>query len=577
MRDFSYYEMRAFLYEREVENMVEFKLLELESIWFCDRKNVKRKLKKYEQEGRFRYDPGIGRGNLSRLTFARTFQDEVEQAVLACVNNDQLEDIIRFLQLPVPKSWIAEVSKEVQQLFGLHSPDHEKDILRTIVMNKVSTLDPLAASITLERYCIQQLGDTLVVYDPITEEVRPHLAYRWISENNHSSWTFYLRKGVRFHHHRTLTSEDVVYTFRRFQGEKAPMRWLVQDIQEMECLSPYVVRLRLNRPNLLFPRYLCACNLSILPKDEPFAEHKWIGTGPFRLKKRSDTLIVLEAFDQYFLERPFLDEVELYLASEEATEAMIYLNKDHAPHDPASLKEDVLNKFRYLAFNFRKSPVVRELKFREALYHLLDMDQMRVDLGRESLVAASSFVPWKSSLPIKSRDEAKRLLAQSGYEGERLTLYANNVPQEREEARWFAEMAAAEGISVDCVYFHMKDFYDRSMDHAADFIFMGESASADPYLSILDSFYNDSLIYRRFLSEEHIRTIDRMLEGFKIEPDKTERERWINRIESYVRNEHLILFRYHPVFNRAIPAIIQNIRSADHGYDDFRKSWIEHL
>ena len=38
----------------------------------------------------------------------------------------------------------------------------------------------------------------------------PHLAEKWEPNKNADQWTFYLRKGVKFHHGRELEAKDVV-------------------------------------------------------------------------------------------------------------------------------------------------------------------------------------------------------------------------------------------------------------------------------------------------------------------------------------------------------------------------------
>jgi MarR-like DNA-binding transcriptional regulator SgrR of sgrS sRNA len=568
--------MRANLFHREVNQCVQFKLSELESVWYCNRKNVKNKLRKLEKEGKYIYYPGRGRGNFSRISFLGSFQQEIEEAVMTCIENDQLEEVVQILQLPIPKSWVAKLSIEVQKLFGFHSIDQAKDVLRTMVPRKITTLDPLYSSINFENYLIQQLGDTLVTYDQQTDSIRPHLAIQWKIENHFTTWTFYLRKGVHFHHQRILTSEDVKYTFERFQKVSSQLHWIVANICNIECLSPYVVRFQLERSNPFFLRYVSSCNLSILPKDEPFDEkNKFIGTGPFQLKKCTESLVALEAFDHYFLERPFLDEIEYYLVSNETNETITYQLKDDAGSELSIEKEDMIMGFQFLAFNFNRSPMVKNHRFRTALYHLIDINKINKDLEREHLDEASSFFPWKSKPQPKNRILIKSLLEESGYQGETLTLYAEDSPHKKEEAEWIVNESAVFGIHIQPVYFNMHDFYSNEIDQNADLLLMGEVASFDLHFSFLEAFYNKALIFRRFLHEDHFKYIENYLESFKYESDRQKREYWIEEVEQYIREEKLILFLYHPKKQRTFNALIQDIRFGPFGYDDFRKSWID--
>lgn len=301
MKDVTYFEMRALFYKREEERTVQFTFKELEELWYCSSKNCKRKLRQFEETGRLTYVPGRGRGNPSRLFFRNEFQDEVEAAVLKLVEKEKMESMIHLLQLPIPKTWIANVSKEVQALFGLRVSGQSKDVLRTMITRNVTTLDPLFSSITFETYLIHQLGDSLLNYDQEQDLLQPHLAHSWEQEDGGRIWSFHLRKGVRFHNGRSMTAEDVKATFQRFQNHHSAHSWLTEDIDQIECPAPYTVVISLKRPNLLFPRYVSSHNLAILPADEPFDENIWIATGPFRLAKRTDQLLILKHLTIIFL------------------------------------------------------------------------------------------------------------------------------------------------------------------------------------------------------------------------------------------------------------------------------------
>ncbi|TCS93627.1 SgrR family transcriptional regulator [Hazenella coriacea] len=575
MKDLSYFQMRAYLFPREEQQTASFRLEELESVWFCTRKNVKRKIKKYVEEGKCIYQPGKGRGNASCLTFTNSFQNEVEKEVRENIEQDQLDHLIQLLQLSIPRSWIADISKEVQALFGLQSHQSSKDVLRTIFNREISTIDPLYSSVAFESHLIRQLGDSLVTYDEEKDQILPHLAHHWNGDKQGLTWTFYLRKGVRFHHQGILTSEDVRYTYQRFQSTSSPLHWLVKDIRAIDCPSPYVIQFHLHKRNPFFLRYVSSINLAILPRDVPFDEYQWIGTGPFQLKERTDTKLVLEAFDSYFSERPFLDKIEFWRVPVEAARIMTYqLEGKEWSETPPPIRE-VENGFRFLAFNFRKPSIVQNRHFREALYHLLDLKKMWKDLGRKNLIEATSFYPTQSKVVVKDPTLVETFLCNSGYQGETLTLYALDYLRAVEEAEWFRKEAEKFGIRLKLVHFNFDRYYQLDLDQDADLVFLGEVASTDIHLSFLSAFYNEALIFRRFLAPEHLQIIEHWLKKFKHEPQKQKREHWISQVESFLRDDYLILFKHHPIKTRIFHPMIQNIHFESFGHVDFRKLWIE--
>src|SRR2546425_416769 len=76
------------------------------------------------------------------------------------------------------------------------------------------TLDPARISDIYSRSVSQQIFDGLVQFDH-TLTVLPALAEFWRASRDGLTWTFTLRKGVRFHNGREVTAEDVVYSLTR--------------------------------------------------------------------------------------------------------------------------------------------------------------------------------------------------------------------------------------------------------------------------------------------------------------------------------------------------------------------------
>ncbi|MGE8002944.1 ABC transporter substrate-binding protein [Lysinibacillus sp. NPDC093216] len=575
MKNYSYFQMRAFLYPREEQQTAECKLYELESLWFCTQKSVKRKLKQFGEAGKLIYAPGKGRGNPSQIVFYKPFQQEIEDAVKQLVQRDQLEEVILLLQLPIPKTWIANVSQEIQSLFGIQSSGQPRDVLRTARTRELTTLDPLHTSITFETFIIYQLGDTLVTYNQEQDTVIPHIAHNWESDNEGKTWTFYLRKGVRFHNQHLLTSEDVRYTLDRFKTSSSPHSWLVEDIDQIECLSPFTIRFKLFKPNALFPRFLSFHNLVILPVNEPFDENKWIGTVPFQIKKRTDNLLVLQAFDNYFLTRPILDEIEIYRVPIETTHSAMYEVQNHNETITTyQHKQDIEVGFRFLSFNFKRNTIVHNAAFREAIYHLMDVRKLWKDLGRSNLQEASSYFFWKSKHQTKDIQRVQSLLEEAGYQGELITVYTLDKQNCVEEAEWVKQEARKFGLHLDVKVYSISDYYDPSLEEA-DLLMMGEVASMDHHLSFLGAFLNKALIFNRFLSNAHLENLNVYFEKIKQATDWQTRECWINEVECYIRQENLFLYLNHPIKSRIFHPMIKDIQFDSFGFVDFRKLWIK--
>ncbi len=75
------------------------------------------------------------------------------------------------------------------------------------------TFNPLVSSDAYSAEVISMLLSPLVSYDPFTQETIPALAKSWKISNDGKTYTFFLRKGVRFSDGIEFTADDVIFTF----------------------------------------------------------------------------------------------------------------------------------------------------------------------------------------------------------------------------------------------------------------------------------------------------------------------------------------------------------------------------
>src|SRR5579883_3298292 len=75
------------------------------------------------------------------------------------------------------------------------------------------TFNPITADEMASIDIIARISGGLVNVDSPTEKVRPGLAESWSVEPDQKTWTFHLRKGLRWSDGQPLNADDVVFTW----------------------------------------------------------------------------------------------------------------------------------------------------------------------------------------------------------------------------------------------------------------------------------------------------------------------------------------------------------------------------
>jgi oligopeptide transport system substrate-binding protein len=192
------------------------------------------------------------------------------------------------------------------------------------------TLDPALVTDAYSRAVVSQVFDGLVQFDANLKPM-PALAEFWEASRDGRTWTFALRQGVKFHNGREMTAQDVVYSFTRLldaaqpvpvaeifqhiQGAKEFRAGKAPSVQGLQAQGRYIFRMVLEEPLAPHLIVLGLANTVVVPQEEvekPGGDfgHAPVGTGPFKFVRwQPNQEIVLEANDQYYESRPFLDTV----------------------------------------------------------------------------------------------------------------------------------------------------------------------------------------------------------------------------------------------------------------------------
>ncbi len=154
-------------------------------------------------------------------------------------------------------------------------------------------------------------------------QVQPDLAGGWTVSEDGLTYTFYLRKNVVFHNGRSLTANDIIYSWERAAdpatGSDTALTYLgdiagVSDkltgdadrISGLRTIDEHTLEVKLVAPVIYFLAKL-AYPVAFIVDEENVSQSNWEhepnGTGPFRLQEwRDDEIMVLARFEQFYRE-----------------------------------------------------------------------------------------------------------------------------------------------------------------------------------------------------------------------------------------------------------------------------------
>jgi peptide/nickel transport system substrate-binding protein len=194
--------------------------------------------------------------------------------------------------------------------------------LRVAVSSNINTLDPAKSKIG-EEYIVGFL-----VFSGLTEiaangQLQPDLAEQWAHSDDLKTWTFTLRKGVKWHHGREFDAQDVLATMKRIldPATGSVTRVNFQLVEKMDAPNDHTVRFQLKIPYAGFADLFSDRQARIVPHDKvDMLASQPIGTGPFKFKSfdPGDRIELVRNPDYYVSEVPKLEGVTLRIIPESA-------------------------------------------------------------------------------------------------------------------------------------------------------------------------------------------------------------------------------------------------------------------
>jgi peptide/nickel transport system substrate-binding protein len=325
----------------------------------------------------------------------------------------------------------------------------------------VNGLDQMTSPTISTRNIAMNLFESLMTRDenfsPILE-----LADAMTESPDHLTYTFKLRRGIRFHNGKTMTSADVVASFDRY-AKVGLSRSTLGNVDRWDApdKDTFVTHMRKVQPTFLEILSSFSAPIVIVPaeeRDDPPMQLKPIGTGPWEFVDTvPDGYVKLKRYDGYTpninfeqatgfggYKRACFDTATFRIVTEpQARVAALKSGALQGVEDlPAKALSDLKsdshitvlplpNWWIQIAQVNTSVPPTDNLMFRKAVQAVLDMDEImdaasdgnyRLNVGFQYPNQSDYSDAGKETYNIKDVELAKKYLAQSGYKGEQVVL-----------------------------------------------------------------------------------------------------------------------------------------------------------
>ncbi len=352
--------------------------------------------------------------------------------------------------------------------------------------------------------------DSLVGYDPKTlspmkGESSTGLATDWTVSDDGLTWTFSIRKNAKWDDGVPLTAKDIAFTYNyivKNPEETSNLTAYANLITEATAIDDYTVQFVCSKPKPDMTRHW----VPILP------EHIWskvapkslkgyqndppyVGSGPFKcVEWKKNNYVRLVANPTWWGPKPKIDEIyftyytngdtmlqDIKAGTIDGAENLVPAQVKQLQSEPGiTARAIATDAFDQLAFNCYEgpslgSPVLRDVKFRQALNYALDLQKLVDIVMMGSTVPGTTIIPpdyyhdpdwhWEPPADVKyTYDPAKaeQLLDAAGYkdtDGDGVREYKgkpielglitrDESPEEQQEGKFIAGWFKDVGIKV---------------------------------------------------------------------------------------------------------------------------------
>ncbi|MDQ7841887.1 MAG: ABC transporter substrate-binding protein [bacterium] len=363
--------------------------------------------------------------------------------------------------------------------------------LRIAMQYDRGSMDPAVLSAVTDKQMTVNVFEGLVRHALGTVKIEPALAESWTMAPDGKTWTFKLRRGVRFHKEfGEMQASDVKFSLERIQAPalKSPYSQLMASLERVEVLDRHTVRILLNSPDPAFLDKLAqsfgaiVSEKAVKARGDKFDQDP-VGTGRYQFSSwapQQET--VFTPFDEYWGGRPALarvvyvpipDSTTMFNAFEAGDVHLVQVT------DPDKLKKYRQNSkmtvvetpgliTRFFGMNRLHKPF-DDIKVRTAVLHAVNRTEIvqflfgGVSTPARSILAPGVLHAEPNVMQYRfDPSRAKRLLAEAGYpNGFRTTFYVPNIDRFTRPATVIQQHLRGVGIEIEIRVMEVTSFLAR--------------------------------------------------------------------------------------------------------------------
>lgn len=205
--------------------------------------------------------------------------------------------------------------------------DVKERALRLSTLAPMTTVDPHSTINIQDKMVLNQIFEPLLYQNESTGKYEPRIAESYSVSEDNLSYTFVIRKGIKFHNGEEVKASDVVFSMKR-AAASPKVRSYMAGVADVTALDDYRVFVKLERPNAAF---INSQNmLMIVSQKEAEAQGSEFGTkltlagtGPYYFTHlQHDVKWTCEAFPDYYRGEAAIKKIH-YVPISEASAGLI--------------------------------------------------------------------------------------------------------------------------------------------------------------------------------------------------------------------------------------------------------------